>query len=300
MIRQIARKDLDTEKYTDCLEQSLNYRLYAEVWYLDVVADGKWDCLVYNDYDAVMPLPYRKKFGIKHIAQPPYCQQLGVFHKVSLDENLFEQFEKKLHRKLVRAYHFNEENTAMFVPKGEKRINQILALDFEYEVYLNSLRKNRKQELRAGLLDNYKITESATSQSFLKILEQCYQHLYKQIKDDRLQKLTAELQERHLAKTIEITHENIVVASSLYVYSKHRIIQLINAKLHNTNHNFNTHIVNYMIKTHLNQEMILDFEGSTLQGVNAFNNSMRAITQYYTSFSNLHFIEKMLYFLKKM
>ena len=35
--------------------------------------------MIYNDYEAVFPLPFKKKFGIKYIVQPVFCQQLGAF-----------------------------------------------------------------------------------------------------------------------------------------------------------------------------------------------------------------------------
>jgi hypothetical protein len=49
-------------KYDTCMAQSLNSRIYAFSWYLDAVADH-WDVLVYGDYEAVMPLPWRQKMG---------------------------------------------------------------------------------------------------------------------------------------------------------------------------------------------------------------------------------------------
>jgi hypothetical protein len=35
--------------------------------------------LIYNDYEAIFPLPFKKKFGIKYLVQPVFCQQLGAF-----------------------------------------------------------------------------------------------------------------------------------------------------------------------------------------------------------------------------
>lgn len=54
---------------------------YAYSWYLNLVCPN-WDALILNDYEAVMPLPWKKKCGLKYIVQPYYCQQLGVFHTI--------------------------------------------------------------------------------------------------------------------------------------------------------------------------------------------------------------------------
>ena len=58
MIKRVSRKKLDVDKYTECLNKSVNYRIYAEIFYLDALVGNNWDCYVYGDYEAIMPLPY--------------------------------------------------------------------------------------------------------------------------------------------------------------------------------------------------------------------------------------------------
>jgi len=38
-----------------------------------------WDALVEDDYTAVMPLPWKKKYSFRYVYQPLNCQQLGIF-----------------------------------------------------------------------------------------------------------------------------------------------------------------------------------------------------------------------------
>ena len=80
MIHYLKRKDIDIVKYNTCIEASINTRIYAYSWYLDIVATN-WDILVLNDYEAVMPLPWRQKYFIKYMYPPAWTQQLGVFSK---------------------------------------------------------------------------------------------------------------------------------------------------------------------------------------------------------------------------
>lgn len=288
MIKRIPRNQLNIEKYTACLNQSVNYRIYAEFWYLDVLTNQQWDCYVYNDYEAVMPIPYQKKFGIKLISQPIYCQQLGIFHSENLSEDVIHQFYKKFKSNLVRSYHFNEQNH-QFLNLMRQKINQILPLDFEYEIYIKSIRKNRKQEIRKGLPEGYTIITSKFDQIFIHILKENYQDISKQLALEKLIKLVKEIQQRELGLTINVVHQNEVVASSFYIQSKNRLIQLCNAKKENTTINFNTYIVDEVIKNHLNQKMILDFEGSSLKGVNEFNASFRAETIYFGIYKSIIF-----------
>ena len=76
MIRFVNRNQIDVEKYNYCIEKAIQSRIYAYAWYLDIVADN-WSVLVLDDYDAVMPLPWKIKYGIKYITQPFFTQQLG-------------------------------------------------------------------------------------------------------------------------------------------------------------------------------------------------------------------------------
>jgi len=80
MIVYKSHKEIDFQKWDNCIQQAVNKNMYASSWYLDLVCKN-WDALILNDYEAVMPLPWNKKWGIKYIAQPLFCQQLGVFHK---------------------------------------------------------------------------------------------------------------------------------------------------------------------------------------------------------------------------
>ena len=67
MIRHITRDTLDVQKYDNCIANAINSRVYAYSWYLDIVADAKWDVLVLDDYKAVMPLPKRRKYFINYV-----------------------------------------------------------------------------------------------------------------------------------------------------------------------------------------------------------------------------------------
>jgi len=69
MIHYVKREDLEVLKYDACIENALQSRVYAFSWYLDIVADN-WDVLVLNNYEAVMPVPWKQKYFIKYVTQP--------------------------------------------------------------------------------------------------------------------------------------------------------------------------------------------------------------------------------------
>lgn len=287
MIKKVKRTALDLEKYSNCLAKSVNYRIYAEHWYLDSLMGNSWDCYVLNDYEAIMPVPYLKKFGLNFITQPIYCQQLGVFHQENFTQDLFDLFEDKLKKRLVKGYHFNEENIKFQSISKESKINQILPIDSNYEPLISSLRKNRKQEIRKGLPENFTVKYDRQDQSFLQLLETEYNDFNLKEHLSILHQLVAEIQRRNLGFTINISENDKIVASSFYIQSKTRLIQLCNAKKENQSINFNTHIIAFILKNYPNY--ILDFEGSSLKGVHEFNASFRAEITRFSIYRSMFF-----------
>jgi hypothetical protein len=76
-IQHLTRNEIDSIKWNNCVERSANGLIYAFSYYLDALCDN-WDAFVIDDYNAIMPLPWRKKAGIKYIYAPPFIQQLGI------------------------------------------------------------------------------------------------------------------------------------------------------------------------------------------------------------------------------
>ena len=84
-IRYVLRRDIDQQLWDKCIDEAPNGLVYGYSAYLDCMAD-QWDGLVLNNYEAVMPLPYRKKFGIAYLYQPFLTAQLGIFgHGINSD-----------------------------------------------------------------------------------------------------------------------------------------------------------------------------------------------------------------------
>jgi hypothetical protein len=79
-IQYIKRNELNTAKWNDCIKTAENGLIYGYTWWLDAMADN-WDALVLNDYEAVMPLTWRKKYSFYYLYQPPFTASLGMFYK---------------------------------------------------------------------------------------------------------------------------------------------------------------------------------------------------------------------------
>ncbi len=159
MIKRLKYHEIDFEKYERCLENSEQRKYSGSKIFLDIMADKNWEIIVLNDYEAVMPIAYIKKFGFKIVINPIGCQQLGIFSKIDSQEinDLFLQYFKKHY--LVMYYGFNDKNK--FSEKLQTRKNYIIYPE-KYEAVYQKYSPKRKRKLR---LD--KETEEKTSKEFI-------------------------------------------------------------------------------------------------------------------------------------
>ena len=109
MIRKVAYTDIHFEKYNRCLENSVQKNFFARREILDFLCEV-WELLVYGDYEFIMPVPIKKKYGFKVVLTPLFCQQLGVFgsEKNAEIELIFLNYFKTNYRYFL--YQFNAAN----------------------------------------------------------------------------------------------------------------------------------------------------------------------------------------------
>ena len=74
----LQRGQVNASKWDECISTAENGRVYALAEYLDHTSEH-WDALIYGDYEMVIPLPWKQKYGIRYVYAPPFIQHLGVF-----------------------------------------------------------------------------------------------------------------------------------------------------------------------------------------------------------------------------
>ncbi|PID93236.1 MAG: hypothetical protein CSA95_08250 [Bacteroidetes bacterium] len=91
---------INKEKWDQGVSSAFNTLPYAESWYLDIVSPN-WGALVGGDYEQLMPLPIKQKYGIPYLIQPLFVQQLGIFSRSLLDSTTVEAFLDTIPKKYV-------------------------------------------------------------------------------------------------------------------------------------------------------------------------------------------------------
>ncbi|MCF2219202.1 hypothetical protein H9Q08_07780 [Chryseobacterium sp. PS-8] len=145
MIRRLIYNEIDFEKYSKCLENSAQRKYSASKDFLDITSGKQWELLVYNDYEAVMPVPFVKKIGFKIVINPKLCQQLGIFSNID-DVKINDLFLSFLEKKYnIWYYGFNDKNT---FSKLLKRRKNFLIYPDNYEIVRQKYSPKRKRKLR--------------------------------------------------------------------------------------------------------------------------------------------------------
>jgi len=289
MIRYLKNNEIDLTKYDTCIKTSINSRIYAFSWYLDCVADN-WDILVLNDYEAVMPLPWRQKYFIKYIYPPAWTQQLGVFSSNEISEKLVLDFIHAIPKKFKKiTIQFNSENIFQYKNVIE-RVNYVLPLNKSYSEIYKGFNQNRKRDLKKALKNNNAKIKTISSKEFLDF----YLNVPKNyaVNKNQIETLMKLVNSKNDAiQIVGIYNAGILEASILFLIDTNRIINLVPVTTDFGKENgLTTLILNNMIKNHENSTKILDFEGSMIEGVASFYESFGAEKEFYKLISFVNVI----------
>ena len=285
MIFYINRKDLNVEKYDACIKNALNSRIYAFSWYLDIVADH-WDTLILNDYEAVMPLPWRQKYLIKYIYPPVWTQQLGVFAVHEISEILVKDFLNAIPKKFRKiTIQFNSGNHLSGENVTEK-VNYILPLDKSYDELFKNFRKDRRDRIKQNLEKNNLFDDQFEINKLITIFKKNYKNKIELSENDYL-KLEMLVKKMNIVEDVSVKiildkEKDFVKAGAIFVISKKRIVYLFSSQTdEGRKQNSLNAIINKVIKDNANSDKLLDFEGSIIPNLADFFKSFWAKKESY-------------------
>ena len=148
-IRFLKRSQINDAKWNIALEGSRNRNIYAYSWYLDAVSPD-WCALVEGDYNAIMPLPIRRKYLVSYAFMPPYCQQLGVFSQKTIEADTVSAFLNAIPSQ-VRYVDLNLNAQNLSTPAGletQNMMNLVLQLNRGIETVREQFSTNHKRNVR--------------------------------------------------------------------------------------------------------------------------------------------------------
>jgi hypothetical protein len=281
-IKHLRHSEIDKQKWDEAITNSENRLVYALSWYLDIVSPN-WEALIVGDYGIVMPLTVQKKYGIKYIIQPPFTQQLGVFHQsgTKLDIDSFLD-------KIPSCYKYININFNSGNSKGEKysylkRLNYELDLDNPYENIHNGFNTNTKRNIKKSLQNDLRIKNDIR---FEELIDFKKKNAVEKISDKHyniLKQLCAFAEKIGVGKmeSVEVNDSNTVSAAFL-IEKFDRLIYLISASSKSGKEkSSNFFLINELIKMNSSKKRMLDFEGGIISGLSRFFKGFGALEKEY-------------------
>lgn len=300
MILQISYlpyKQIDKAKWDECIAKSRNRLIYGFSFYLDTMATN-WDGLILNDYEAVMPLPWRKKLQVKYLYQPAFMQQGGIFSKSYLGGEVTKCFmdESLKHFKFAEI-NLNYDNEILDLPPQvvhRKRNNYVLKLE-NYEFVFQNYDHGFKKSLRRLSKFKLRYEKSNDYADIIRLFEKLYgsrltsfsKNDYTNFKSvcDTLHK------EGKVITRIARDEEQRILAAMVVLKDGQRLYNLLSC-ITDIGKKFvaNDFLYDKIIQEFSRQELVFDLEGSDVKGIAEFYKKLTPTLQPYSSikYNNLH------------
>jgi hypothetical protein len=286
LIQHYSHTDIDKHKWDNCIAQSVNNRVYAYSWYLDIVSPN-WEALVVNDYEAVFPLTC-KKMGFHYLYQPFFTQQLGFFSKATLPADKHFDIIKSLPSKYryIDIYLNDATDHSQFKTHIlRKRKNYVLNLNLPFEKITKAFSDHTKRNLKKATRINQHIQPCDASA----VIAAYKKHKGEETKELEpkhymmLEKLMAELRQRNMLHTLGVYDEKQqLMSSAAFILSNDRIYYMMGSSHIDGKEKRSMYLLfNHVIEQFCNKNLVLDFEGSERAGIARFFKGFGADKQFY-------------------
>jgi hypothetical protein len=268
--------------------------IYAYSWFLDLVND-RWEGLVMNDYEAVMPLTPGRKMGIDYLFQPRFTQQLGVFSQLHLTDKIVRDFLDKIPAK----YQFIEINlnTHNKIHHPGKHFHQWktheIDLINDYDQIANAYSTNLKRNLKKATKSSLQIVENIKPENVIRIFRKSKGNIFSHLKDkdyDLLRRMIYVMIYKRTARVVGAFDEmNTLCAGAFFVYSGRKVIFFFSAAdEHARQTGAMAFLIDDFIKKHSGMHYTFDFEGSNNENLARFYKGFGAGEVHYYHYKKNH------------
>jgi len=278
-IDYLRRQDIDDTKWNAC-----THLIYGKSYYLDHMTDGKWEALIAGDYEIVMPLTWKKKWGVRYLYQPPFTQQLGLFAAAPIPSRLIDDFLKAADRHYRFAEIFLNYRNAL--PGLKPFTNMVLDLTSSYEELASGYKQDLLHNLKKAGRSSLQYIQDPPLPHTLSLFRQQYSHRLPHLSPkeyDRFGALCSTLQEKGQLLLRAITDSSgALLATALLPRDNSRLYLLQSSvtaagRQAGANH----FLLDRLICEWAGQPLMLDFEGSEQPGIAHFYRNFGAQDQPY-------------------
>ena len=290
-IYYLQREDIDEERWNDCVHKASNGLIYGISSYLDVMCTN-WDALVLNDYEAVMPLAWRKKWNIYYLYQPFFTAALGVFGQ-HLSTETIAIFINAIPKKFrYWDIHLNEDNplgrSLLQTTQGyqiSERKNFLLDLNFPYQTIRARYKDRAKRRLDFTKENELTIRRNDSPSFIIQQYIRHYSQVHKEVKEPdykRLEQLCRKINDHVLTYTA-FDDKGVNAGFCLLLQDEENIYPILGGSTGaGKEANAFTFLIDAIIKDHAESKETFRFEGSDIPGIAFFNEQFGPKSATYT------------------
>jgi len=283
-IQLLPAHQIDRYKWNRAVSQADNGLIYADTRFLDTMADN-WSGMVIGDYAAVLPLPWRKKWGIRYLYVPPFMQQLGLIG--TFDQQIAEEITKLLQQHFIYGdHHFNFSNSVItsFFPEVKKRKNRITHLLPSYAELSQSFSGDAQRNIQEATRHSLRFMEGGEEEAMQLFLEQMkYKGAPSGIDMKRFRRLCQEFSstQQTICRSVVDNNKQLLAAIVGFKDGK-RMYNLLNLTTpEGRKKSANYFLFDQLLREWSGHPIWLDWEGSELPGVQSFYLQWGGEWEYY-------------------
>ncbi len=286
-IKYLKQNQIDKLLWDKCISTSANSRIYAYSWFLDCMTEN-WDALIVGDYEIVMPLPWKSKYGFKYIYHPPFIQQLGVFSS-GQTPNIFE-FIAAIPKHFIKIdYFFSSNHFDMRWEKYAKtKQNFVLNLNQPLSEIEKNYKDSLKRNLKSARNNGCKISKLGIENIPLVIdmYRNAYEQFYTHFDDDVFKRIKNMLEWSFNIGSATIhaiqLPDNNIVATYITLKDNNRVYYLFGAPNNEGKQSKSIpFLINEIIKEFAESHLLFDFEGSEIPSVASFYQKFNPQVEHY-------------------
>jgi hypothetical protein len=285
LITHLKHHQINKALWDACIDNSGTGLAYPFSWYLDAVSPG-WEALVYGKYEAVMPLPVIKRIVLKWVYQPWFCQQLGVF-SVNSQKHVLHQFLEAIPWHYINVCaSFNYSNNLTSI-KHLKKVNYILPLNRPYSELCSGYSTNTKRNLKKATSLGFQFEANISLNEFIDFENLNQSDIIPLKQQNNASTLITKLIEQKKTSLVGMRNSKgqLICAVCLMQHANRLTYLFASSSAEGKMGQAMFLLIDIIIQQYAGTPYILDFEGSSIQGVARFYTGFGAINQpyyYYT------------------
>jgi len=276
----LSPAEINIERWNACVAAAPNGLIYHKFEYLQHMC-AQWTGFVAGDYESIMPLPWRKKWGIRYLYAPAFVQQLGwVGFTTAATDAIHQQF--RYGDVFLNFSNTDIAATSQAVPKT----NLVLNLATSYENISSRYKKDLQQNLKKAAKHALHYQASDDIAYAIQLYRSLYQDRFRHVSADdynRFCRLCTRLQQKGECMVRTVTGNNNEIHSiGIFLTDKKRVYNMMNATTDAGRKLEANHVlIDGVIKEFAGQSLLFDFEGSDLPGIKSFYEKFGATDQPY-------------------